>query len=74
MVEEGRGGERSERNAVIVSSTESNREAAFMSERVEEGIAAVNSVFSGRRKCIYPTVPAPDYENMDSSGEFLRGN
>jgi hypothetical protein len=43
------------RNAVIVSSTESNWEVVFMSERVEEGIAAGNSGFSDRCKCIWNT-------------------
>jgi hypothetical protein len=43
------------RNAVIVSSTESNCEVAFISERVEEGIAAGNSGFSDRCKCIWNT-------------------
>jgi len=40
------------RNAVIVSSTESNLEVAFMLERVEEGIAAGNSDCC---KCIWNT-------------------
>jgi hypothetical protein len=65
------------RNAVMVSSIESNCEAAFMSKRVEEGIAAGKSGFSGRCRCIYsifyPTVTASGYERMDTSGEFIEG-
>jgi hypothetical protein len=75
-IEKGRG--RYVRNAVMVSSIESNCEAAFMSERVEEGIAAGKSGFSGRCRCMYcifyPTVTASGYERMDTSGELLKGD
>jgi len=41
-----------------------------MSERVEEGIAAGNSAFSERCKCIWNTPHVSGYENMDSCGDF----
>ena len=61
---------------MIASSIESNLEEAFISERVDEGIAAGKSVFSGRCKCIcnLPLYLGLRLWKMDTPSELLRGN